>query len=213
MPKASRPPGSARSDDRATGTNGRTGRRPGKSTTREEILDAARARFARLGYEKTSIRGIAAQAAVDPTLVLRFYESKERLFQEAIGWPFPPEEVIARLAGGDPAQLGERIARFVVDVWEQDGGQRIVALVRAASANEDAARALGEFLTHGIITPAAAALGAEVTPLRTAVVSAQLIGILFARYILATGPLAAATADELADVLAPELQELLAPNA
>ena len=194
-------------------TGRRTGRRPGTSTTREEILDAARSAFAELGYERATVRGIAAAAAVDPALVLRYYESKEQLFQQAIGWPFPPGDLIAQLVDGDPGGIGDRLARFVVDAWEGEGGERIVALVRAAGAHDDAARALGEFLTHGIVEPAAAALRVRTTTLRTAIASAQLLGIVLARYVLRRGPLAEATADELVAALAPELQQLLAPAA
>ena len=43
----------------------RTGRRPGESSTRAEILDAARRMFAEHGYEGATMRGIAAEAGVD----------------------------------------------------------------------------------------------------------------------------------------------------
>jgi AcrR family transcriptional regulator len=48
----------------------RTGRRPGTGGTREKILGAARAHFSREGFEAVTIRGIAADARVDPALVL-----------------------------------------------------------------------------------------------------------------------------------------------
>lgn len=209
MAKTPREPAQGKSE----ATQGRTGRRPGKSTTREEILTAARTAFAESGYERATIRGIAAAAGVDPALVLRYYQSKEQLFQQAIGWPFPPGEVIDELVAGDSAAIGERLARFVVSAWEGEGGERIVALVRAAGAQDDAAHALGEFLTHGIIAPAAETLGVRATPLHTALVSAQFLGIILARYILQSGPLASASPDELVATLAPELQQLLAPGA
>lgn len=199
---------------KAARRSGRTGRRPGKSTTREEILVAARSVFGRLGYERATIRGIAAEASVDAALVLRYYDSKEELFRRAVDWPFDPSEVIALLTAGPRDDIGGRLARFVVSVWEDDDSvERIAALVRAAGSNEDASRILGEFLAHGIIGPLADALGVETERLRIALVSAQFIGIVFARHILAAGPLADATADELVAALTPELQQLLAPDA
>jgi AcrR family transcriptional regulator len=196
---------------RASG--GRTGRRPGASTTRQEILAAARTVFAAGGYEAATIRAIAAAAGVDPALVIRFYGSKECLFREAVGWPFDPAEAVARIVTGDPAGLGERLARFVVGAWEGEDGTAIVALIRAAGAHEEAARALGEFLTHGIVTPAAQALGSSDDVQRLALVSAQLLGVAFTRYVLRAGPLAEADADDLVAALAPGLQRLLAPDA
>jgi AcrR family transcriptional regulator len=58
----------------------RRGRRPGASTTRQDILDAARARFASDGFAATTIRRVAADAGVNPSLVMQFFTSKEELF-------------------------------------------------------------------------------------------------------------------------------------
>jgi hypothetical protein len=58
----------------------RRGRRPGASGTRQAILEAARARFAADGYGGTTIRRVAADAGVDPSLVMQFFRSKELLF-------------------------------------------------------------------------------------------------------------------------------------
>ena len=43
----------------------RSGRRPGPTTTREAIAEAARRQFAELGYDRTTLRGIAGEAGVD----------------------------------------------------------------------------------------------------------------------------------------------------
>ena len=61
-------------------TGARSGRRAGDSGTREAIVTAARRRFAENGYDGATIRGIAADAGVDPALVLHFHGTKERLF-------------------------------------------------------------------------------------------------------------------------------------
>src|SRR6187551_1751134 len=56
------------------------GRRPGRTNSRGAILDAARACFARDGYDATTIRRVASGAGVHPSLVMQFYGSKEGLF-------------------------------------------------------------------------------------------------------------------------------------
>jgi AcrR family transcriptional regulator len=58
----------------------RLGRRPGDSVTREKILDAAEEAFAAGGYAGTSLREIAARAAVNPALVQYYFRSKDGLF-------------------------------------------------------------------------------------------------------------------------------------
>jgi len=51
--------------------------------TRAAILAAARERFGTDGYERATIRAIAADAAIDPAMVMRYYGSKEKLFAAA----------------------------------------------------------------------------------------------------------------------------------
>ena len=48
----------------------RRGRRPGAPDTRAGILAAARAQFAAQGFTRTTIRGVAREAGVDPALVI-----------------------------------------------------------------------------------------------------------------------------------------------
>ena len=52
--------------------------------TKAVILAAARERFAESGYEAATIRAIAADANIDPSMVMRYFGSKERLFEAAL---------------------------------------------------------------------------------------------------------------------------------
>src|SRR5919202_2219610 len=125
---------------------GRTGRRPGPSTTRGAILDAARRRFADAGYDGASIRAIAADAGVDPAVVLHFFGSKDGLFRAAVGWPFDPEVIAARVAADGPGGLGPRIARVFLGFWEDPRTRApLLALLRSAMAHDPAARLLRDF--------------------------------------------------------------------
>ena len=51
--------------------------------TRADILAAARLRFGSEGYERTTLRAVAADVGVDPALVIRYFGSKQDLFAEA----------------------------------------------------------------------------------------------------------------------------------
>ena len=86
----------------------RSGRRPGDSSTRDGILEAARASFAEHGYDRATIRDIAARAAVDPALVIHYFGSKEALFTEALRLPLAPGEVLARAMDAGPEHWGRR---------------------------------------------------------------------------------------------------------
>ena len=53
------------------------------SQTRADILGAARRRFGAEGYERTTLRAVAADVGVDAALVIRYFGSKQDLFAAA----------------------------------------------------------------------------------------------------------------------------------
>jgi AcrR family transcriptional regulator len=75
------------------------------AATRADLLRAARRRFARDGYDRASVRDIAADAGVNIALISRYFGSKDALFAEALadaGWfrevrAVPPDELPARM--------------------------------------------------------------------------------------------------------------------
>src|SRR5919199_4934959 len=88
------------------------GRRPGATTTREAILEAARHLFATRGYDGTTIRGIAAGAGVDPALVHHFFGAKDELFLTVLQMPETVLSQVPALLAGDLGSAGERLARL-----------------------------------------------------------------------------------------------------
>src|SRR5260370_5990830 len=122
-----------------------TGRRPGTGGTRERILAAARSDFGKGGYEGTTIRGIAAQAKVDPALVMHYFESKDGVFRAAVQFPVDPAEFIPRLVAPGLEGLGERLVRFFVETWDSPAGSPFLGLIRSMVGNEDAPAQLREF--------------------------------------------------------------------
>src|SRR5947199_8475773 len=97
---------------------GRTGRRSGPTQTRDAIADAARAEFAERGYDRATIRAIAAAAGVDPALVVHFYGSKDSLFGEVMALPPAVADGLAAIADGPRRTIGRRLAQLVVAALE-----------------------------------------------------------------------------------------------
>jgi AcrR family transcriptional regulator len=188
----------------------RPGRRPGTSGTREAILAAAARHFAHSGYDRASLRGIAAEAAVDQKLILHFFGSKQRLFVAAVGLPLNPAEVLPAILAGDRDSIGERIAKLLVDVLEQPAlHQRLTGVVRAAASEPEVARMVREFLTRELFAPAAQMLGTDDGPLRANLVGSQIVGLVMARYVIAIEPLASTPPTIVAATIAPTLQRYL----
>jgi AcrR family transcriptional regulator len=187
------------------------GRRPGTSGTREAILAAARRQFAERGYDRTSLRGIAAEAGVDPGLVSHFFGSKQRLFVEVVEFPFDPAEVLPRVFAGDRATIGTRLAKVIVSLLENpDSRARIIGVVRAAASEPEAARMVRDLLMREIWAPAAELLGADDAELRMNLVGSQVVGLVMARYVVGAEPLASLPPEALVDAVGPTLQRYLA---
>ena len=141
------------------------GRRPGESGTREAILEAARAAFAEAGYDRATIRGIAAAAGVDPALVLHYFGSKEGLFGAALELPVRPAEVFARGAAAGPDQLGATVVRTFLEAWEPPETRvRLLAMLRSAMTNETAMGMIRELLVREVFGPITQTLGVPDAP-------------------------------------------------
>jgi len=188
----------------------RSGRRPGNSGTREAILAAARRQFAAQGYDRTTMRGVAAEAGVDQALVAHFFGGKQGLFVEVIRLPFSPADLLPRLLDGDRETLGERIAGFMAAVLDDpEGRARVTSVVRAAASEPEVARMLREFMFDELWTPIADALGVEDAQLRVTLAASQIVGLIMARHVIEAEPLVSMTGEELAEHIAPTLQRYL----
>jgi len=190
-------------------SKGRPGRRPGPSSTRPEILAAARTLFAARGYHATTVRDIAAEAGVNAALVHHYFGTKEQVFVAAMNLPLNPADLISRLRDGGPrAQLGERVVRLFARTWRDPAtGQPLQALLRAAASSEQGATMMRQFVEDVMLPRVATELG--VSRVRAAGAFSQLIGFALAATILRTEPLVSASEDEGVALLAPSVQRYL----
>ena len=190
--------------------NGSRGRRPAGSGTREAIAAAARQQFATLGYQRTSLRGVAAEAGVDPRLVLHFFGSKQALFVAVVDLPFEPEQVFDRLFAAGTPGIGRRLASFVLSTLDDPHSNAVMTgMVRAAASEQDATHMIRETVTERLLLPLARRVGREDAELRAGLVASQIVGLIMARHVVGIGPLAGAPGDTLVDALAPVLEHYL----
>jgi AcrR family transcriptional regulator len=192
----------------------RTGRRPGASTTREEILAAAAEAFSVGGYEATSVRQVAAAAGVDPALVRRFFGGKEQLFGAVVTDVFRPEHAVAMLLDGPRGRLGERLVTYVLRLLgEVERPGPLLGLMRSAATSEPAAALIRSFLADDMLGKVTRRLGVDQPELRAALAAGQLVGLAITRYAVRADALVAAEPDELAGWVAPVLQRYLTGRA
>jgi AcrR family transcriptional regulator len=189
----------------------RAGRRPGTSGTKDAILAAARRQFAEQGYDRTTLRSVAAEAGVDPALVVHFFGSKQRLFLADIDLPIDPDEFVAHVMTGPRSGVGARMADFLLRAVERnpDIRNRWIAMIRAAASEPEAARVLRSILESRIFMPLAEALAVEDAAFRANLAGTQFVGIGMARYIVGVEPIASESPDRIAAAIAPTLQRYL----
>lgn len=116
----------------------RRGRRPGGSSTRETVLEAARGQFACKGFAATTIRGVAEAAGVDASLVMQFYSSKQGLFAAVMSVPPSVLERLTAAFEGPQEHVGDRVVRAFLNVWGGDpaDAEPLMAMLRGAVVHE-----------------------------------------------------------------------------
>lgn len=187
----------------------RQGRRPGSSGTRQQILDAARARFAKDGYTGATIRKIASDSGVDASLVMQFFGSKDELFREVMAITPSALARISDAFAGPQASLGERVTRAFLEVWdgEPEDSEPFLAMLRAAISNEQASVQLRD-LIQTRVTHDLAARDPDVT-VRVEIVSSMLIGVIVGRRIVHVAGIVEQDRESLIQVIAPAVQAIL----
>jgi AcrR family transcriptional regulator len=212
-PAGPRPRGGdpAAEDQLSAVPNRRSGRRPGNPDTRDVVLAAARSAFAERGFDGATIRGIAADAGVDPALVHHYFGSKDKLFLAAIQAPADPADLLPEVLAAPPEELGAAVVRLLLRVWDGPMRPAGLALVRSAVANEWSAKLLREFLVSQVLRRVMARLdlSAQEREHRAGLVASQLIGVVMARYVLRLEPLASSSPDWLVAAVGPTVQRYL----
>ncbi|SDQ51463.1 DNA-binding transcriptional regulator, AcrR family [Thermostaphylospora chromogena] len=150
-------------------------RRRDRAATRTALLDAARRRFSRQGYDGTGIREIASDAGVDAALIFRYFGSKRKLYAEAMRVEIP-----AGLTA-DP----RRPVVHVTDVMlrdivfadlREDGEHPLLGMLRSAG-NADAREELRVQLCENYLKDLAGRIEGEDAGLRAELVGALLLGM------------------------------------
>ncbi|MFD6193008.1 TetR family transcriptional regulator [Streptomyces sp. NPDC060275] len=192
------------------GATRRRGRPPRTESgaTRDRILTTAREEFSERGYEKTSVRGIAKTAGVDPALVHHYFGTKEQVFAAAIEVAFAPAmDAPEAIADGPLDGVGERLTRFIFGVWENPATRTpLLAILRSAVNNETAATVFRRLIAAQLLHRVAAQLNVPDAELRVELAAAQLVGCAMLRYVIRVEPLASADPEQLVARLAPVVQ-------
>jgi AcrR family transcriptional regulator len=164
----------------------------------------------RLGYDRTTLRDVAADSGVNLALIKRYFDSKEGLFKAALA-------ATPRFVGGpgefpgDRAALAEALShQLSAGAWPEHGEHPVLMLLRVSGDERvDSLRrqALADFSRQvlGVAEPDDNGL------LRAQLLVALGVGIAVVRSAVGLQPLADATSADLLGPLSDVVDGLLAP--
>jgi len=184
------------------------GRRPGNQDTRGQIIAAARQAFAAKGFAGVSMRAIAADAGVDAALIHHYFDSKQQLFLATVALPTDLLQRLELVGAGDRKDLGERLVRTVLGVWDSELQPSLIAAIRTALTDPALTRSIVEFFTLEVVGHVLRRddLPPEEANRRAGLVASQVLGLLIGRYVLRLPVLVDRRTEDLVAEVGPTVQ-------
>ena len=173
-------------------------------TGRDAILRAARRAFAQRPYAEVTIRGIAADAGVSPSLVVKHFGRKEELFNTVAD--FGP--AAGELFDAPLEMLGRHM---VVTLVRRRREQQLDPLLRVVYSlgNQDERSLLRERFHEQVTEALSARLPGSDRTLRAELIAGHLLGLGATLSLHREGAALLETPEHLADLYAPGLQTLI----
>lgn len=164
----------------------RRGPKAERGAVADRILRIARESFAELGYSATTLQGVARAAGVDTKLVRYYFTSKEDLLSECLVIPDAFLERIRRLSEMPPSERGVALVRIQLANWADPNIALIMRTSLLIAAHEPLAMAkVRAVFVDGLIPALTDSMAAEEVAQRGGLITSQLLGLAFARFIFA----------------------------
>jgi len=174
--------------------------------TRAQILHAARTRFAADGYQRATIRAIAADAGIDPSMVMRYYGSKDQLFAAAVDVDLR----LPDLSGVPRRRLGATLVEHFLSRWEDPADDALLMLLRSGVADETAATRLRDIFREQLTPVLLELVGDKAQAAqRAALVATQMLGLALSRNLIRLPPVVAMDVEEVVALIGPTIQRYL----
>jgi AcrR family transcriptional regulator len=162
------------------------------------------------GYDRVTLRAIADAAGVDVALVSYYFGSKKGVFGAVLQLTANPAELVGALLDGDVRTLPQRLLRTAIVAWDNpETGAPLVALIRSAAQDDVLATLVREGVQREIVDKVADRIGGRDARKRASAFGSQMVGLIYARYVIGIEPLASMTVDELVRIYAPAVAVLL----
>ncbi|MGW0672870.1 TetR/AcrR family transcriptional regulator [Streptomyces sp. NPDC002746] len=182
-----------------------------RRATEARILDRAREQFATKGFDRTTIRAVAASADVDPALVMQYFGSKRGLFAQAVQAPPAPQA-----SADGAALLDQLLATLGVKLGGlPDGTLALLRSMLTDPASADHARqTLGRQISGiggALPTDGDGDGDGQDAELRAALIVTTMLGVTIGHQLLGLDALRDAPAGRIGTLLRPALAALARP--
>lgn len=148
---------------------------------------------------------MAGAAGVDPSLVTHYFGTKEQLFASSLELVETLPAGLEQAIRGDRDLLPRRLAEAYFAAWEDPATRpRLKAITRAVGESPAAASIMRRFLESTVARRLVDGPDPVALDVLQAMLS-QLVGLAFARHILAVEPLASLPLDAIVDLAEPAL--------
>ena len=184
------------------------GRPRGRTRVRSAILDAAYRRFSAVGYQSATMRTIAGDAGVDPAMISYYFGSKYALLGEVLRLRTSPVRILTDAIDLPLTAIPAHVLPKVFAAWEEPD-ERPALLIHIGS-DPALGGVLKEFMESELLAPitrrlCAEGVGEREAERRASAFATQLVGVVFARYVVEVDQITALGPDDLTEVLAPAL--------
>lgn len=188
----------------------RRGPKAHRGEVADRILAQAREDFAAHGYAATTLQGIARAAGVDTKLVRYYFTSKDALLAECLTVPDDFLDRVRAMSGVPVGARGEAIVRTHLAVWADPDLARILRTSLLIAAHEPLAMAkVRAVFADGLIPAVSAGIDPAELDTRGGLITAQLLGLAFARFIFTVDQTAAIPDEQIVSSVGATIQRYL----
>lgn len=155
------------------------------ASTRARIFDAAKVLFSQGTYDGVGVREIATAAEVDAALVIRYFGSKEALFEAVISTAFDTDDVLQHGIKGLPSDAAEMLTSEL-DQHDWFSGYDPLRLLLYSIGSTAAGPIVSRHLRDRFVAPIAGALSGRHRNERAMLLAGSIVGFALVRIALAS---------------------------
>jgi AcrR family transcriptional regulator len=183
----------------------------GAENTRQLLVEAARRRFAAEGFDRASVRAIAADAGVDASLIRHYFGDKAGLLVATMQLPVNPAEILRSIIAAGPDGLGPRLIEGFLTAWDPHR-EVLASLVRTTFTDAEAVPPALQVVQSVVLTSLREVLTGRDVPLRANLIACQILGLAMLRYVRPLEPLGSASPAQVIEWYGPAMQQLVSPG-